>query len=673
MRIKLIKMVNFRQFYGENELGFSMDPEKNITLIHGENGVGKTTLLNAILWCLFEKLTPDFERPKELVNYEAMKENRSTCRVEVTFVYEGNEYLAQRHHIQGGTSPLKVYQIDEGNFREMPGPKGFINSVLPQDMAPYFFFHGEGVASISDSKSSAKFREAVRNILGFTFAEAAIDDLKKVRTEYTRNLANLSSKESGLKEAAERKANSEEKLERFRKKLQVMIAEAKDRSDDIQRIEETLGNSGHLDAERLKREIGASGKRLAGYRIRLESVARERQALIPKYGWVVFGSKLVDQGLDFIDESTLKGKIPSPYQDSFVNDLLEAGSCICGTAIPEGSVGRENVKKLLESANTALINQKVMKARSVASNVKGRLEEFLEELRRLEKEKGSLDKAIGEEERTLKDLESELIGIDEESIKKLTVARERLKNQEKDLLRAQGALKVEIGRCEEIFATASRDLAVGGANSKAVQRVSAIQSGIEEMIKRCEDRLDEFESSARNQIARMVNEFLEGFSRKDYQVRVTESFDFHLARTDGQVVAKSKGERLLLNLAFVSALIEQAEARSKASGKFLVQGTVAPFVIDAPFGELDDTYRRATAEFLPTKVNQIAFLLSTSHWKGPVDETIRRKVGKEYILISSRTGEQGNKPTDPIEINGQTYYQSRYGASLDQTTIEKVK
>ena len=171
----------------------------------------------------------------------------------------------------------------------------------------------------------------------------------------------------------------------------------------------------------------------------------------------------MDQGLKFIDESTLKGKIPSPYQDSFVNDLLEAGSCICGASIPAGSEARENVKKLLEKANTALINQKVMKARSVAANLKGRIEEFLDQIRLLDKEKSALDKVIGEEERALKDLESELSGIDEESIKKLTTARERLKAQEKELLRTQGALKAEMSRREEVITKTKRDLAVGGA------------------------------------------------------------------------------------------------------------------------------------------------------------------------------------------------------------------
>jgi len=41
-------------------------------------------------------------------------------------------------------------------------------------------------------------------------------------------------------------------------------------------------------------------------------------------------------------------------------------------------------------------------------------------------------------------------------------------------------------------------------------------------------------------------------------------------------VAQSKGENLLLNLSFVSALIEFAQMRSGTSGDFLVSGQLFP-------------------------------------------------------------------------------------------------
>ena len=45
-------MQNFRQFINE-KIDFSTDPERNVTLIIGENGTGKTTFAQAFFWCLY--------------------------------------------------------------------------------------------------------------------------------------------------------------------------------------------------------------------------------------------------------------------------------------------------------------------------------------------------------------------------------------------------------------------------------------------------------------------------------------------------------------------------------------------------------------------------------------------------------------------------------------------
>lgn len=58
------------------ELHFSTDSKKNITLIHAENGVGKTALLNAIKWCFFEETTENFRDNKKLLNHVADDEGK---------------------------------------------------------------------------------------------------------------------------------------------------------------------------------------------------------------------------------------------------------------------------------------------------------------------------------------------------------------------------------------------------------------------------------------------------------------------------------------------------------------------------------------------------------------------------------------------------------------------
>src|SRR5690606_11242057 len=123
----------------------------------------------------FEKLTADFERPKELICKQALSEGVTSCTVEIYFEHEGKEYhVIRRFTTQNGVA-FKIHEVDKGNYKAIPNESSFMNSILPKDMAEYFFFHGEGISNISSNKSGEKFRRAIRDILGFTFAEKALE------------------------------------------------------------------------------------------------------------------------------------------------------------------------------------------------------------------------------------------------------------------------------------------------------------------------------------------------------------------------------------------------------------------------------------------------------------------------------------------------------------------
>lgn len=44
---------NFRQYYGRQRLQFARGNKQNITVLHGVNGAGKTSLFLALNWCLY--------------------------------------------------------------------------------------------------------------------------------------------------------------------------------------------------------------------------------------------------------------------------------------------------------------------------------------------------------------------------------------------------------------------------------------------------------------------------------------------------------------------------------------------------------------------------------------------------------------------------------------------
>lgn len=61
MIISKIALNNYRLYQGVNEIEFKIKNGKNIYLISGENGFGKTTFLHSLIWCLYGRLITEVE------------------------------------------------------------------------------------------------------------------------------------------------------------------------------------------------------------------------------------------------------------------------------------------------------------------------------------------------------------------------------------------------------------------------------------------------------------------------------------------------------------------------------------------------------------------------------------------------------------------------------------
>ena len=79
MRLEQIAIENFRQYYGRQRVRFARDTQRNVTVIHGINGAGKTSFFLALNWCLYGKTVDDFkviDNVGELMSKEAVKQAR---------------------------------------------------------------------------------------------------------------------------------------------------------------------------------------------------------------------------------------------------------------------------------------------------------------------------------------------------------------------------------------------------------------------------------------------------------------------------------------------------------------------------------------------------------------------------------------------------------------------
>lgn len=674
MKLKRLELKNFRQFYGEQSIDFSTSEAKNVTLIHAENGVGKTAFLNAILWCFFETFTDNFKDPHKLLNDAARNEGQSTYFVAIDFIDEDDRHYYAKRIYSGSSSKFMVYEVKNGQHTsEISNPNSFINSIIPKDMARYFFFQGEGLNNTSDKKGSSIVREAIRKILGFTVAEEALKDLSKIKQEF-RSKANSADKTGEIRRIQNRIQALEEELTSAKSALKKAKNSVEEFSERVEKIDSTLMSSNSEAVKSLHRERTSLENALQREKQRLKDELAQRKQLIAKYSTVSFSQRLSKEALDFIEEEEYKGSIPAPFNQQLVNDIIEQAKCICGRDVHPGSSEFDTIHNLLKQATDPELEQRVMRARAQLLNLSGSVTEASRDFKLNIERVGTAERRIDEIKADLNEVSTKISG---------TKDIEAIKQYEADRIRFKGYLDQshsEIGKYNSVIERIEKELSASNDELKRLDSASGDLAYYRKTIEYIEkvdsyisEKLTQSEKSVEENIIFLVNSYLEKFVTKDYKAKLNQStYDIRLVDRSGNIVPESDGENLLLGLTFISALIELSKKRKNASGQILTPGAIAPFVIDAPFGVLDNKYKGNISKAIPDAVDQVIFLLSSSHWEGSVEDNIREKVGKEFNMVAEVSSAAGTKEDIKLNIQGKELDRVRYNCAIDCTIIEEV-
>lgn len=673
MKLIKIRLVNFRQFYGDQTLTISRDDTKNVTLIHAENGVGKTTILNSVLWCFYGEVTAKFERKDQILNFQSVAEGHPSATVEVSFEHDGTAYMAQRVHRPKSRpdNTFTAFKIVNGTYIELLAPDTFIRSVVPQDMAKYFFFDGEHAEVFASETNFKKVGQAIRSMLGCDLAETAIEDLNHAVKEFNRLIGSLPGA-TDLAAIEERLSDLTDQQTRLKSERDDLCTDAEALQDQIDAIERSL-----REAEGARQIQQQRDEKVAQFKGVQDRVAGAEQAIVR---WVgskaapVVSRKLTDETLEFIDEESLKGKIPSPYNEEFVRGLLKAERCICERDIKPESPEWRAVTKLLGDAASAVLMGRVVRARSRIGVLRDQrtdaprvLEAEQARLAAAIDERRQLEQAIGELGAKIKDLPIEEIS------RREAVRQEKVRELSKTQQR-KGAVELRLRQLERDIKVVQEELTREATKEKKAKPLLIRRELADKGANLLEAYLEEHERDARREIAELINTFLERTARRDYRFQFRDDFSMELTFANGQPVPKSGGENQLMSLAFIASLVQFSIRRAGAgtNHEVLIPGTVAPLVLDSPFGQLDEKYRRDTAAFVPKTASQVVLLVSSSQGAAAVLDAIRPHIGLEYVLISENKGERGTKSSDEIVVNGRKIVTSVFNSPRTQTRIEEV-
>lgn len=666
MWVERIELSDFRCFHGVREIEFSTDRKKNVTLIHAENGVGKTTILNAMLWCFYGMTTPKFEQRDDLLNHDAARAGRTTAYVEVCFEHNGSRYRARRY--AGANGRFAVMRLDRGHSEQLPNPDTFINTVIPKSMASHFLFDGEHAEVFLGEEKRHEIRSAVQDILGCSLVKTAIRDLEEVGSQYRRQMP----KRGGSTVDA-----LSEQIERLTEKISRSNESAEGLKDELDTIRQQIAD---ID-EQLRNSTAA--KELQGRREDTEKSlerarAREKAAKDDTVKWLgdnarfLVSTKLTAQAFDHLENQETKGRIPSPYNEEFVTDLLEMEKCICGAPLHPGSEAHALVAGLLKKAANHTLRSRLNAIRAIMSQLKDKRDRAPGELDAAYRREAEARAEIARLEPRLTEISEKLAGIDFGEIGERERRRNQLRIQERETEQRVWNAERDARDAETQKAAKERELEKQVQGDAEAQVFIKRYNLCETLKGQLERELVEDEGSARGVLSGSINKVLAQTGRKDFRLKMSSDYGVSLVNDAGTQLPKSGGENQLLGLAFTAALVEFAKLRENAEGFRLLKGTVAPLILDSPFGQLDESYRTAVAQHVPEMAAQVVLMLSGSQGSGGVVEALRSRVGKEFVLVRHNRAPRANRKAEVRQFRGRDFETALFDAEFDGTTIEEV-
>ncbi len=306
-----LRMRNFMPYKGDApELCFA---PIHTACISGDNGAGKSSIIDAITWALWGK-----SRAKS--DDDLIHQGENEAQVEFDFSASGQLYRVIRKHARpkgrrvSGQSSLDLFICSEGSYLPLSGERitqtqEKIESILHMDYDTFTnsAYLRQGHADEFTRQQPAKRKEVLASILGLaiydTFEESAKDKAKAAELEKLKHSAAIEELEAGLAQRAACESELKE-VEADTAPLDRAVATAekdvKKLRGEAQKLESVQSQMAQLDSaiqrhnEDLKREserLAQSKTRLAAY----HKLVGERGSIESGYVSLENASKLADE------------------------------------------------------------------------------------------------------------------------------------------------------------------------------------------------------------------------------------------------------------------------------------------------------------------------------------------------------------------------------------------
>lgn len=700
MKINKIVLYNFNSYEGLNEFDFtSDDSNKNIILIGGKNGAGKTSLFTAIKIALYGPLSfgyigvnPKYiAKIKECINSKSFQKDVVESRVQISLSLmverEVKEYeITREWDYTKQKLEEKYYVKTDGcllDEQELSYFQNYLQGMIPPDLFEFFLFDGEEVGSIfSTSTYNSYVKNAVYTLCGLDIFEiirkyttgyigkTVHDDEVEVHAQYEELCRNAEEIETSYSELEAQIATDRDELEKVETEL-IEIETAFKNAGGITEVQRLALMKEFSEAEHTKTESLAKIKMFV-------------EGLMPFYILRDLTGRISDQ-LDFEEKGEIFYYIQQKLNRQEIKNTLNKNQEVCDDTVDE------LMEFLLKKFKPKAFMEGAQPLHDLSKEDSGRVNAMISAIddfdvaamvKLIEKRRAAVDRTM-EINRVLKNsMTDEDAGKFAEKenalLKKKTEISSRIHESEMRLTTMKEELAVAIQQRDRAFQSVKDN-----AQNKHVFELS---KGLSQIMGTMLERKSE---SIKRNLEQLIVENLQHIYRKNNlitHIEIEDDFQFNLyqnakySTTELLYLIKNLGKEVFdseigkqgmqllcekYKVDTVQQLQQVLESDKHNNGHDLfkridisrlskgerqifilslywaiieLSGKDIPFVIDTPYARIDANHRKEISEkFFPNISKQVVILSTDEEINEEYYEIIKPYIAKEYLLMNDES------------------------------------
>jgi len=629
-----------------------------------KNGRGKTSLYNAMRWCLFGEVVERAKavsgqavsggkRPivgsppqKFLMNADCLANDKKQQMQVMLFAKRGDEDIQITRTATSMTSLPRddteltvLTEVSTGGERyENRDAEEKIESFFPRELERFFFIDGEALeeyTAMMAQSSVGGLKDEIRSILRLPALTRGVEDLSAIRR-------NIGGKISRQKKAGRSASNSMKMAVESRKELQKVQSEIDDNHRRIRKIDETL--EGITDKLQQNAELRVHIDKAKNLQVRIEEkrkvLRRTHEDLVEeaKEAWKVLlwkkAKPMYDETHDLLEtitNSSSQVKILTKQLDKRKEELSEfSGICFeCEQPLPNLEKHKDKLKNQIQE-----LENEIQELQSTGGLDQNGLRDRESRLRKFMPSGGSERRILNqnsrwiEEKEHLEQMTEELAGLNNrlkdsnvEEAEEMIARKGELDQKRRDLVNKQNEAEVKARNLE----LETNKLERAGKGS-TIDRLSVnLENTLAKVIVTIENTIRLYTEAARTEVEKASsNVFMEVTNAPETFSGIKLDKDFRASirlRKGGVATSPSSGMESMMTISIIDGLRQ-------------VSGLKAPIFFDTPGRSLDEEHKNLMLEYFWRDHGQQFFIFAHSG-EFKLEDTIekyRDRIGRAWTL-----------------------------------------